>query len=91
MQYFKLIAEQECKLEQLKMQKEYEEVAAQENVYETFTDTRVRESCLSVTLSTEKHDIMTTFLGDTKLKTKLKTQMRLKLNLIKSLRMSING
>lgn len=35
MQYFKLIAEQERKLEQLKMQGEYEEVSAQENVYET--------------------------------------------------------
>ena len=31
MQYFKLIAEQECKLELLKMQGEYEEVSAQES------------------------------------------------------------
>ena len=65
MQYFKLIAEQERKLEQLKMQGEYEEVSAQENVYETLTDAIALESCLSVTLPTEKHDIMTTFLGET--------------------------
>ena len=76
MQYSKLIAEQKHKLEQLKMQGEYEEVSAQENVYETLTDDaifvlalsgwlEVLESCLSVTLPTEKHDIMTTFLGET--------------------------
>ena len=35
MKFFKLISEQERKLEQLKMQGEYEEVSAQETVCET--------------------------------------------------------
>ena len=39
MQYFRLISEQERKLEQLKMQGEFEEVSAQESVYETLTET----------------------------------------------------
>jgi hypothetical protein len=65
MQYSRLISEQERKLEQLKMQGEFEEVSAQESVYETLTETgNVFGTTSSPALPTEKHNIMSTFLEE---------------------------
>ena len=58
MQYLNIISEQERKLEQLKMQGEYEEVSAQEIVYETLSETdKVLGPLPTPDLPTEKHDV----------------------------------
>ena len=63
MQYFRLISEQERKLQHLKMQGEFEEVSAQESAYETLTETgNILGTISSPALPTEKHNIMSTFL-----------------------------